>query len=81
MSQRLPQPKLPAPGEIVSPITSIENALLSAVRAPFQMFGLPVPPSISGPIGIIGQLAAQLPAPPQPPALPSIPNLPKLPGG
>lgn len=77
MTTRLPQPKIPSPGEIVRPFQAIEDDLISLVQAPFQGFGLPVPPKIVGPVAIVAQIAGQIPAPPQPPGLP---NLPKLPG-
>lgn len=78
MTTRLPKIRFPSPGEIVAPLVSIENSLIGAVQAPFQGFGLPVPPKIVGPAAIVSQIAGQLPGIPQPPELPS---LPKLPGG
>ena len=77
---RFPRLRLPSPGDIVTPLVTIENSLISAVQAPFQGFGLPVPPRIVGPFAIVQQIAGQLPAPPQPPELPQLPKLP-TPGG
>ncbi len=74
----LPKPRLPSPGEILSPIVGIENSVISAVQAPFASLGLPTLPRIQGPVALVNSVISQIPAPPQLPRLPSIPELPRL---
>lgn len=55
--------RIPSPSEILSPIVGVENALINVARAPFQQIGLPAPPSITGPVGLVQRFASQLPTP------------------
>ena len=77
MRDRILNPRIPAPGELLNPIVGIENSVISAVQAPFQSFGLPVPPRIQGPVALVNSVVSKVPAPPQLPKLP-LPEMPKF---
>lgn len=77
MKDQIPTPRIPAPGEILSPIVRVEDSVISAVQAPFQSLGLPVPPRIQGVIALVNQVVSQIPAPPQLPRFPR-PEIPRF---
>lgn len=77
MNNRIPTPRLPSPGEILSPIVAIEASVISAVQAPFTSFGLPIPPRIQGVVSLVNSVISQIPSPPQIPKL-ALPELPRI---
>ena len=77
LRDKIPTPRIPAPGELLNPIVGVENSVINAVQAPFLSFGLPVPPRIQGPVALVNQVVSQVPAPPQLPRVP-LPEMPRL---
>ena len=77
MRDKIPTPRIPAPGEILNPIVGVEDSLIRAVQAPFISFGLPVPPRIQGPVALVNSVVSQVPAPPQLPRIPT-PDMPRF---